>query len=142
MRKIFAVVGMAITVVASTFAFSAPASAATGKCPMDANGIGFCLYYNSNQQGAYYRWGSGTGEVDDLAGYVFPNNGAGAGQPVKNNAASASYSMGGGCVCSNDFVRVFFYSGQQGDYDVVTSNTNVQLVKTYNENASWRSYYY
>jgi hypothetical protein len=48
--------------------------------------------------------------------------------------------MGGGCVCSGEYVRVYYNSGYLGNYDTITSNTNKQLVNTYNENASWRSY--
>ncbi len=143
MRKIAYLCGILLAAMASVFSFTAPAQAATGACPRDGNGIGFCLYYNSSQQGSYYRWGSSTGQVSDLAGYVYPNNGNGngAGQAVKNNAASASYSISGGCVCSNDFVRVFYNSGFLGNYDTIVSNTNKQLVSTYNENASWRAYF-
>ncbi|MCX4771492.1 hypothetical protein OG322_19305 [Streptomyces sp. NBC_01260] len=141
MRKtlVFAVASAAA--VGSLFAFSAPAQAASGSCPKESStGIGFCLYYNSGQAGAYYRWSGNTGGVSNLAGLVYPNNGAGAGQAVKNNSASASYTMGGGCVCSGEYVRVFYNSGYLGNYDTVTSNTDKALVKTYNQNASWSAY--
>ncbi|MFJ8591014.1 hypothetical protein [Streptomyces sp. NPDC093598] len=144
MRKAGYAFGVFIAAMASIFTFLTPAQAATGKCPTDSStGIGFCLYYNSNQAGSYYRWNGNTGRVSDLAGYVYPNNGsgAGAGQAVKNNSASASYSMAGGCVCTSDFVRVYFNSGFLGNYDQITSNTNKQLVNTYNQNASWQSFY-
>ncbi|MCA1224142.1 hypothetical protein [Streptomyces sp. 8L] len=141
MRKILTLVGGLILATGSIFAFTAPAQA-YGKCPQGSDGWAFCLYYNSNQQGAYYRWTSGGG-VSDLAGLVFPNdgNGSGAGQAVKNNAASASYGSASCSGCTNDYVRVFYNSGYLGNYDTVYVGTNKQLVKTYNENASWRSYF-
>ncbi|MFG1807564.1 hypothetical protein [Streptomyces sp. NPDC049040] len=142
MKKLLLSAGLAGAVTASLLTFTAPAEAATGKCPLQATyAVSFCLYYNSNMSSAYYRW-FGVQEVKDLKGYTFPNNGngAGAGQPVKNNSAAASLSAEGGVVSQNITVRVFFNSGFLGTYDTVVSNTNKQLVNAYNEDASWKLY--
>ncbi|WP_431990500.1 hypothetical protein [Streptomyces albogriseolus] len=71
---------------------ASPASAAIdvgGNCPE------MCLtfFYNTGYQGSRFVIsynGSGTNGIPNLAGYNFVTSGAGQGQPVKNNAASAS----------------------------------------------------
>jgi len=87
-----------------------------------------CLYYNSNCQGSFIDFG---GPVNDFAGYTFLSNGAGKGQPVKNNAASAR---------NRDTVwtaRIWFNSGYHGSHDDIPPSTNCRnLSNTYNENAS------
>jgi hypothetical protein len=139
MRKIAALCGTLIAAMASVFAFTAPAQA-YGKCPQGSDGWAFCLYYNSGQQGAYYRWTTNTA-VSDLAGYKYPNNGAGSGQAVKNNSASASYGFANCGGCTDTYIRVYFNSGYLGNYDTIYSGTDKNLVNTYNNNASWRGYY-
>ncbi|MTD53301.1 peptidase inhibitor family I36 protein [Amycolatopsis pithecellobii] len=87
-----------------------------------------CLYYNSNCQGSFADFG---GWVDDFAGYTFRSSGAGKGQPVKNNAASARNRDG------DWTARIWFNSGQKGSYDNIAPSTPCQnLQNTYNENAS------
>ncbi|MFF2132982.1 hypothetical protein ACFVW1_48175 [Streptomyces olivochromogenes] len=135
--------GVFIATMVSLFTFMTPAQAAAGKCGSSSTGWSFCLYYNSGELGSYYRW-TNSGEVSNLAGLTYPNNGNGngAGQAVKNNSASASYYNASGCdACSNDYVRVFFSSGFLGNYDTIYTNQNKNLVNTYNNNASWRAYF-
>lgn len=70
----------------------------------------------------------------NLAGYVFLTSGAGQGQAVKNNSASAKLRSGwGGGAC------VYYNANFQGASDYVPANAGpVNLQKTYNENASFQ----
>jgi hypothetical protein len=93
----------------------------TGRCSFD-----LCLYYNSNEQGA----GAGfNGDVSDLSGYAYSSTGAGAGQGVKNNAASAEDDDNG-----EDFI--YFNHGYAGNYDWLNPDSYGQLYYTYNNDAS------
>ncbi|EFG03840.1 peptidase inhibitor family I36 protein [Streptomyces clavuligerus] len=87
---------------------------------------GFCLYYNSNLGGSHI---SLVRSVPDLAGYTFTTAGAGQGQRVKNNAASAHSLV----ICS---VVVYFNSHYSGPADVYSYRQHHNLVNTYNDNAS------
>ncbi|WP_372411578.1 hypothetical protein [Streptomyces luteireticuli] len=49
----------------------------------------FCLYYSPNANGAGWGYTHADANVHDLLNYRFNNSGAGAGQVVGNNAASA-----------------------------------------------------
>ncbi|MFJ8012726.1 peptidase inhibitor family I36 protein [Streptomyces sp. NPDC096339] len=108
-----------------TFGMSAPASAAS--CPAGW----FCLYYNSNLGGAKYQfyW-----DQIDLYNKTFDNTGAGAGQIVKNNAASAHNNS------VTDFAKVYYNSNFSGPYDFFSWRESGNLVNTYNENASVEIY--
>lgn len=86
----------------------------------------FCLYYNSNLGGSRLTLGNSVG---DLAGYKFTTSGAGEGQNVKNNAASAWNKN----LCP---VSVYFYSNYGGAWDSFGYNQSGNLVDTYNQNAS------
>jgi len=88
----------------------------------------FCLYYNSNHSGSFSDFVLG---VKDFSTVRFVADGAGKGQLVKNNAASA---------CNKDdnlTARVFFNSNWQGAHDDIAPGTCKNLVNTYNENASF-----
>ncbi|HEV7648435.1 MAG TPA: peptidase inhibitor family I36 protein [Actinophytocola sp.] len=88
----------------------------------------FCLYYNSNEQGSLSDFELG---VKDFATVRFVATGAGKGELVKNNAASA---------CNKDdnlTARVFFNSNWAGAHDDIAPGTCRNLVNTYNENASF-----
>jgi hypothetical protein len=95
---------------------------ATGRC-----GYRICLYWDSNAGGAgiafagYY--------VNNLVGYKFPNNGSGAGQYVKNNAASVE-DQGNG----EDYV--YYNENQTGSVDWLNPQTWGNLVQTWNNEAS------
>jgi hypothetical protein len=93
----------------------------TGRC-----GAELCLYYNSNEQGAGAAFNA---DVYDLAGYVWPNNGAGAGQQIKNNAASAEDQ-------SNGEDEIFVNHGWAGNVDWLNPGSYGQLYYTYNNEAS------
>ncbi|THA47086.1 peptidase inhibitor family I36 protein [Streptomyces sp. A1136] len=116
--------GLAVLAAAVGMTLGAVVPAQADACP---SGL-FCLYYNSNIQGANanYNWSD-----SDLAGDTFmPLSGAGAGEPVKNNAASAkNYQV-------NAYVRVYYNSGYSGPYDQFSPGQSKNLVNTRNENAS------
>ena len=89
-----------------------------------------CFYWGPGRSGAVYdisRW------VPDFAGARFVGGGQGAGEPVKNNAASvwenSGLSQGGACVHYNENYR--------GPYDYVPGNTWRDLNVTRNDNASY-----
>jgi peptidase inhibitor family I36 len=103
---------------------SAQYTSYNGKC--EAGEV--CLYYNSGCKGSMADFG---GNVPDFQGYVFLSTGAGKGQPVKNNAASANNHD------ASWTARIWFNSGYHGSYDNIGPNAGCrQLVNTYNENAS------
>ncbi|MER6916641.1 peptidase inhibitor family I36 protein [Streptomyces sp. NPDC000594] len=123
MRIRSALVTLAVTGV-GVVGLASPASAATNTC----NPSHFCLFYNSNIQNAYYPFWD---KVPDFAGYTFRGAGAGAGQAVKNNAASAQ-NLQTGLVA-----RVHFNSNYGGVYDNVGPTSWRNLANTYNDNASF-----
>jgi hypothetical protein len=116
---------------AATLATAAPASAYshnsgdtigyTGRC-----GWVTCLYYNSYEQGAVASYGPGP---HNFQYDTWPNNGAGAGQSVKNNAASAENQ-------SASVATIYYNSNEAGNSDWLNPGTYGQLYYTYNNNAS------
>ncbi|MFD8631386.1 peptidase inhibitor family I36 protein [Streptomyces sp. NPDC059533] len=113
-------VAAAVAAVGITLGLAAPANATI------CSGGEFCLYYNSNLNGAKltFDW-----PVEDLAGYTFDYSGAGGGQWVKNNAASAQNH-------TQDYAGVYFNSYFSGPFDFFKPGVSGNLVKTYNDNAS------
>lgn len=106
----------------SKAAHATAAPAAASACTSDY----FCFFYNSNEGGSHDALRS---NVSNLAGYKFTSTGAGQGQSVKNNAASA--------VNNNECTATVYYnSNYGGDYDVYGYKDYGQLIDTYNENAS------
>ncbi|MBZ9640177.1 hypothetical protein [Streptomyces sp. PSKA30] len=107
----------------------------TGRCAYSH----VCLYYNSGQSGAkfsrYFNASSAqvTLAIPDLAGYYFDSSGAGAGQTVKNNAASGEIY---GRNCS---MWVYYNSNYGGNIDYFGDTSYGQLWYTYNENASLKA---
>lgn len=92
------------------------------------NGGEACFYYNSNSTGSVADFSQ---PVYDFASARFLGEGNGKGQGVKNNAASVcNYN-------STYHVMVFFNSNHEGAYDVIPPGDCENLVKTYNENASF-----
>ncbi|MEU8497567.1 peptidase inhibitor family I36 protein [Streptomyces lavendulae] len=118
-----------LAITATTFS-TTTAAADPNYYPCPANS--FCLYYNSNQQGAMWYT---TSAEPNLDGYLFlyTGNGNGAYKPVKNNAASFKNNM-------DVQGRVWYSSGYRGVYDSFGSVGSTRmvgnLVNTYNENAS------
>ncbi|MGH3417584.1 MAG: hypothetical protein ACRDSS_14030 [Actinocrinis sp.] len=126
-----AVVGAFVTV---GLAAAAPAFATEGDgyCTSQDSDLGgdLCLYYNSNFAGARFN----DPVSDNYAGHVFvawSGGSAGAGQGVKNNAAS---------VQNWDQVvqgNVYYNSGQTGPVQHIAAWTGVNFNSTLkNENAS------
>lgn len=107
------------TPLAQAFPDAAPAALPTS---------GVRMHYNSWWVGSFRDYQN---PVYTFGNDVFLAAGAGQGQPVKNNAAS---------ICNFDTrnARVFFNSGWAGPSDFVPAKTCMNLVNTYNENASWR----
>src|SRR5690242_12992417 len=113
---------VAAVTIGSTLGMAAPSSAT--QCGSNT----FCLYYNSNLQGAWEPFSYGN--YPNLAGYTFGKPGNGSGQPVKNNAASASNGF------SAVNVRVWYNSFYAGPSDYFAPQVEKNLVNTYNEDAS------
>lgn len=100
-------------------------SGATGRC---TTGAGGCLFWGSDATGAV--WATPSLSVADLAGRYFPNNGTGAGQAVKNNAASAED-------ISSEYTFYAFYNENfSGNYDYVLPHHCGNLYYTWNDEAS------
>ncbi|MEU0698672.1 peptidase inhibitor family I36 protein [Streptomyces niveus] len=104
---------------------------ALGAAPASAACQQFILYYHSNQQGAC--WHTNTSRPDLANTGPFSCDGddcRGAGEPVKNNAASGWNWY--------DYVTavVYYNSNYKGAYDVFRPLDKKNLVNTYNENAS------
>ncbi|MCX5071482.1 hypothetical protein ACFWHQ_28755 [Streptomyces sp. NPDC060334] len=100
----------------------------------------FCFHYNSNQSGAIAGWDTsyfeGFQRLDD-AGVFIQGTGAGETRPVKNNAASATFQKPNNCYGR---VEVYFNSNWSGAYDTIWACTGANLVKTKNNNASFRRF--
>jgi hypothetical protein len=131
-------IAAAATAAAAAFLAFLPtnASAATYKsCP--SGSLCMEIYYNSYWGGSHTAF---THSVSNFADYTFLSSGAGQGQTVKNNAASASlldypanhsnaaifFSSGYGGACD------FFYGHGEGSFTEAW-----RLGPTYNENASF-----
>ncbi|WP_432190544.1 peptidase inhibitor family I36 protein [Streptomyces sp. Tue6028] len=90
------------------------------------------LYYNSNQAGSHTAFQGGDADFVDNK---FLSSGAGQGQGVKNNAASAWFWS---VSSSARYGAIYYNSNQQGPCDAIAANWFAnQLHYTYNENASW-----
>ncbi|WP_158603006.1 peptidase inhibitor family I36 protein [Jiangella rhizosphaerae] len=85
-----------------------------------------CLYWGGNYTGAFRDY---SGSVWDFAGHRYPNNGTGAGQSVKNNAASVINRDGAAAI-------IYYNEGYTGPYDYVAPYTRRNLYYTWNDNAS------
>ncbi|WP_051450221.1 peptidase inhibitor family I36 protein [Actinospica robiniae] len=92
--------------------------------------VGGCLFYNSNNDGAYFFFDK---NIPDLVDYTFNHQGvppAGLGQGVKNNAASA-YNNSDACM------EIFFNSNYKGASEILPPHTGTnKLGVTYNNDAS------
>ena len=85
-----------------------------------------CLYYNGNRGGSFIDYFY---EDGDFAGDRFLSAGAGKGQAVKNNAASAWNRDG-------VRMRVYYNENFSGPYDEIPAGQAENLVNTWNDNAS------
>ncbi|WP_424186907.1 peptidase inhibitor family I36 protein [Actinokineospora sp. G85] len=125
--------GFAVVAMSTATAGVATAEQAGGQgaqantCPA----LYFCLFYNSNRAGAIATFFNAD---PDFANDRFAGSGAGAGQVVKNNAASAQNRQTG------LIAQVWFNSNYGGPRDDVLPSNWRNLTATYNDNASfnWR----
>ncbi|MFC8669788.1 MULTISPECIES: peptidase inhibitor family I36 protein [Streptomyces] len=114
---------------------SSDTKGSTGRCASSH----VCLYFNSGQTGAKFSVAydknnaNVTAAIPNLANYRFDSSGSGAGQTVKNNAASAEIN---GLNCS---MWVYYSSNYGGNVDWLAGNSYGQLWYTYNENASLKA---
>ncbi|MET8584823.1 hypothetical protein ABZX39_28695 [Streptomyces collinus] len=94
--------------------------------------VDYCLWYNSNQKGG---WTATYENISNWAGWNFSDGGQGTNgvnTAVKNNAASYANSR-------DDKTGVsYFNSNYAGASDVAPPRDLGNLVKTYNNNASFR----
>ncbi|MEU9084701.1 peptidase inhibitor family I36 protein [Streptomyces sp. NPDC048357] len=117
-------------------ALAAPASASSmlGSNCSDLRSYGQCLqlFYNSGFGGSYSYY-EGTTSVPVMASSdKFLTGGAGQGQEIKNNAASAKNHTSQGF-----WVSIYYNSWYDGPCDAIAPNKSAsKLVNTYNENAS------
>ncbi|MFC5181801.1 peptidase inhibitor family I36 protein [Actinomadura harenae] len=130
LRKAFAVLAVAGSMLTGIVAVSNPASAASRDGVCDSGE--FCYYYNSNQAGSISDF---TGSISDYGTtqptcYDFKGPGNGQGVCVKNNAASVWNRTG-------STVRVYFNSGYGGDSQDFAPGASGNLNATLkNNNAS------
>ncbi|MFD9033518.1 hypothetical protein ACFVZW_20555 [Streptomyces sp. NPDC059567] len=134
-RRKIASLGLTAAATAGLVLGTAPQSHASA-APYCDNYNPYCMhfYYNSGLSGSFTAFVGF--DHYTLDGYKFLRDGAGKGQYVKNNAASASN-------LSDYDLNVYFNSNLSGACDSIppygTTNTgpNDRLVNTYNENASF-----
>ncbi|WP_256355943.1 hypothetical protein [Streptomyces sp. PKU-EA00015] len=127
-----AVTGGLALAAAIGLAGATPAAAAS----CSTNDACLWLYFNSENRGSSFLT---TTSISNLAGYKYTAPGAGQGQYVKNNAASASFRADNNFYASSG--TVFYRSGYGGPCDKLQGSENQikwapRLVRTYNENAS------
>ncbi|GAB3503587.1 peptidase inhibitor family I36 protein [Amycolatopsis cihanbeyliensis] len=121
----FAAAALAATAFTGVAAADTTSTARNGKC----ENLEFCLYYNSTLGGSVSDFDR---KVSNFAPYVFKGPGAGRGQSVKNNAASACNRMG------RYTARIYYNSGYKGPHDDIPPKACRNLSVTYNDNASWK----
>ncbi|MFD0569402.1 hypothetical protein ACFQ0T_09160 [Kitasatospora gansuensis] len=116
-RKALVTASIAMSAVVGALATASPASASisTGSYGVeDCDAQCVVLYFNTGYGGSHTVIHSDTptgGEgIRDLAGYTFQSGGAGQGQSLKNNAASAKARVWG----IDASVTVYFNSGYAG----------------------------
>lgn len=130
--KILPIVGAACIAI-SMLSVGSPANAAGRDGHRDVGEMLF--FYNSNLAGSFVDFET---SKSDLAGYKFVSSGAGQGQYVKNNAASAwNYDVR----ADETIIRasyVYYNSGYSGPSDYFKPGDGHNLENTYNDNASWR----
>jgi murein DD-endopeptidase MepM/ murein hydrolase activator NlpD len=129
-RGLLALVVAAVIGAATVLTGSSPAQAATARNGVCETGE-FCLYYNSDTSGSVSDFAGSISDYGTGSGcYVFVGAGAGQGQCVKNNAASAWNRTG-------RYVTVFYNSGYSGPIDNFSPGADANL-RDYlkNENAA------
>ncbi|MGW5250341.1 hypothetical protein ACWEQN_42580 [Streptomyces sp. NPDC004129] len=96
----------------------------------------FCLYYSPNAQGAGWGYPHADANVHDLGNYRFPSNdGAGSGEVIRNNAASAEDASD--CnVGIWEYPNFNNYKYTSGNYDVLSPWRGGNLGQLRNDEAS------
>lgn len=118
------------TVAAVALSVGLPASSSAAEHDGVCNSYEICLFYNSSYAGAKHDFAR---NVPDFAPYRYFSPGAGAGQGVKNNAASA-YNYD-----ASSTARIYYNSNYAGPADDIRPRSGrQQLGNTYNDNASMR----
>ncbi|MFE9687411.1 peptidase inhibitor family I36 protein [Streptomyces sp. NPDC006285] len=124
-KKIAAAGAVVAATLAGTVATSGSAQAAghNGVCEAEE----MCMYWGGNLSGSFHDYFYST---SDFGGDVFLSGGSGQGERVKNNSASAynRWSLLG---------RVYYNENFSGSYDDVPAYGSVNLVRTWNDNASF-----
>ncbi|MFG2317761.1 peptidase inhibitor family I36 protein [Streptomyces tendae] len=130
MRRKLGSVGVTVAATAGLVVGIAPQSQASASltCP-DSETYCMMFYYNTGYAGSYTVFRGF--DHYSLNGYTYLAAGAGKGQAVKNNAASASnlarYSL-----------EIYYNSNLAGACDSIPAYSGAyKLVNTYNENASF-----
>ncbi len=123
----------ALTAAALGVGLIAAPAAQAGTCN-PSGGIGACLYYNSNYQGAQFQDGAGNSRTPENYGapnwYTF-SGGNGSGLYVKNNAASV-YNYD-----TEYSVTIYYNSNNSGPSQYFKRGTGANLNSTLkNNNAS------
>ena len=128
-KRVLGTIGVAGVVASGLLAQGAPAQAAGRDGVCDSGE--FCYYYNSDQAGSVSDF---TGSLGDYGTtqpscYDFKGAGAGKGQCIKNEAASAWNR-------TSKTVRVYYNSNYGGTYLDIKSGAKVNLGALKNQNAS------
>ncbi|WP_205324922.1 peptidase inhibitor family I36 protein [Glycomyces sp. YM15] len=119
-RGLLALVAAALMGAMTGLTAMAPAQAATARNGICESGE-FCLYYNSDNQGSVSDFsGSISNYGTGSSCYEYKGPGAGQGQCVKNNAASAWNRTG-------KYVTVFYNSGYSGPIDNFSPGAQANL---------------
>lgn len=107
MLKQLAYAGIAGTLMSATLVVAAPSAQAAARDGVCQTGE-FCLYYNSYHQGSVSDFTTSISDYGSAPAtcYQFKGTGAGQGQCVKNNAASAWNRTSGS-------VTIYYNSGRE-----------------------------
>ena len=128
-KRVLGTIGVAGVVAGGLLAQGAPAQAAGRDGVCDSGE--FCYYYNSDQAGSVSDFSGSLGDygTSQPSCYDFKGAGAGKGQCIKNEAASAWNR-------TSKTVRVYYNSNYGGTYLDIKSGAKVNLGALKNQNAS------
>ncbi|MFF9205392.1 peptidase inhibitor family I36 protein [Streptomyces sp. NPDC014986] len=129
LRRLAVAGALIAATTAGTLGTAGAAQADTGHngvCDTGSNGE-LCLYWDSNLGGSFHDYYAITA---DFGSDVFLSAGAGRGQRVKNNSASALNNW-------YTTARVYYNENYGGPYDDVPAYSSRNLLRTWNDNASF-----
>ncbi|BBH71279.1 hypothetical protein ACTI_79640 [Actinoplanes sp. OR16] len=127
-----------VAIAAGLFATSAPAGAAArdigsggvnSRC--DSSPYLLCLFYSGNYSGAY--WGTSSYVANLSNSRFISGTGSGAGQVVRNNAASMSCDTS---VAGNLWCWSYYNTNRGGNVDYLLPQRSGNLYYTWNDEAS------